>query len=484
MRDRHLIALAALIALGAALRFATLDLQSYWYDEAVTVGLVRMDLHGMLSEIARNESTPPLYYLVAWLWAKVFGTSEVGLRSLSALIGTASIPVFYAAAKELVSRQVGLAVAALAAVNPLLVWYSQEARAYALFAFLGGLSLLYFARLARDPENRHALICWVAFSALALTAHYFAAFVIAPMAVWLVWRRRSRAVVAGVSAVSATGLALLPLALHQQSLDLASFIRAAPIGYRIARAPKQLLVGFDAPLEVTLSIVAAVIALAGLAFAAVRLRDRLGLRLAGGLALAGLLIPAALALAGLDYFDTRNLLMVWLPLMTAAAAGLVLGLPRFGTAAVAVLAAIGVAAVIGVDVTPNWQRDDWRGAARAVGQASVPRAIVITPASGALPFQLYRRDARPMAPGGESVQEVALVSRPRRVSGRVHPPAPPRPRNPMVPGYNRVRRDYADTFSFVLFRAGEPLGITPERAANARLLVKSPASVLVQPGAR
>jgi hypothetical protein len=54
----------------------------------------------------------------------------------------------------------------------------------------------------------------------------------------------------------------------------------------------------------------------------------------------------------------------------------------------------------------------------------------------------------------------------------------------MVPGYGRVGHEYADTFSFVLFRAGEPLGITPERAANARLLVKSPASVLVQPGAR
>ena len=99
MRDRHLTALVALILLGAGLRFATLDLQSYWYDEAVTVGLVRMDLPGMLSAIYRHESTPPLYYVLAWGWCKLFGSGEVGLRSLSALFGTASIPVFYAAAK-------------------------------------------------------------------------------------------------------------------------------------------------------------------------------------------------------------------------------------------------------------------------------------------------------------------------------------------------------------------------------------------------
>src|SRR3954463_7067423 len=163
MRDRHLIALVALILLGAGLRFATLDLQSYWYDEAVTVGLVRMDLPGMLSAIYHHESTPPLYYVLAWGWAKLFGTGEVGLRSLSALIGTASIPVFYAAARELVSRRVGLAVAALAAVNPLLVWYSQEARAYALLALLCAASLLYFARLVRRPDDGRALALWALF---------------------------------------------------------------------------------------------------------------------------------------------------------------------------------------------------------------------------------------------------------------------------------------------------------------------------------
>src|SRR4051795_10222273 len=171
MRDRHLTALLALILLGAGLRFATLDLQSYWYDEAVTVGIVRMDFGGMLSAIYHHESTPPLYYVLAWMWGKVFGTGEVGLRSLSAVFGTASIPVFYAAARELVSRPVGLAVAALAAFNPLLVWYSQEARGYALLALLGGVSLLFFARALRGRDSR-SLAWWAVFSGLALLTHY------------------------------------------------------------------------------------------------------------------------------------------------------------------------------------------------------------------------------------------------------------------------------------------------------------------------
>src|SRR3954471_7651412 len=190
--------LIALTLAGAALRFATLDLQSFWFDESVTVGLVRHDLWGVLDRIPGSESTPPLYYVVAWLWTRVFGSGEVGIRSLSALLGTAAIPVFYLAARELTrSERAGVAVAAVAAFNPLLVWYSQEARTYALLMLLGGLSLYFFAR--------RSLLPWAVTSALALTAHYFAGFLVVPEAALLLWRApRRRDAVLATGAVAAT----------------------------------------------------------------------------------------------------------------------------------------------------------------------------------------------------------------------------------------------------------------------------------------
>ena len=77
------LALAALIAAAAAIRFSTLDVQSYWDDEAATVSLVRLDFWKMLQTIPKTESTPPLYYILAWVWARLFGTGEFALRSLS-----------------------------------------------------------------------------------------------------------------------------------------------------------------------------------------------------------------------------------------------------------------------------------------------------------------------------------------------------------------------------------------------------------------
>src|SRR5207244_3729093 len=115
---RVVLLLAGVSALGALLRFSSLGTQSYWYDEAITVGLVHKSLGGMLSTIPSSESTPPLYYVLAWVWAKAFGTGEAGLRSLSALFGVATIPVGYSTARILIGRRAGLAAALLVALSP------------------------------------------------------------------------------------------------------------------------------------------------------------------------------------------------------------------------------------------------------------------------------------------------------------------------------------------------------------------------------
>ena len=85
--------------------------------------------------VKNSESNPPLYYVLAWAWAKAFGTHEVGLRSLSTLFGTATVPLAYCIGAELAHRRAGLIAAALVAVSPMLIWYSQEARSYAVLAF-------------------------------------------------------------------------------------------------------------------------------------------------------------------------------------------------------------------------------------------------------------------------------------------------------------------------------------------------------------
>ena len=123
-RERSLWLLAGIVIVGAAIRFSTLDQQSFWLDEATTWGIVSHGLGHVLSTVPKTESTPPLYYVLVWLWSRVFGTGDVGLRSFSALCGTLTIPVMWAAGRRLASERIGLVAALVTAVNPLLFWYS------------------------------------------------------------------------------------------------------------------------------------------------------------------------------------------------------------------------------------------------------------------------------------------------------------------------------------------------------------------------
>src|SRR4051812_50140363 len=72
-------ALLGITAAAAGLRFSTLGVQSFWHDEAVTVGRgLHPGLGATLQEIPSSEAAPPLYYLLAWLWRKLFRTSAAG----------------------------------------------------------------------------------------------------------------------------------------------------------------------------------------------------------------------------------------------------------------------------------------------------------------------------------------------------------------------------------------------------------------------
>jgi 4-amino-4-deoxy-L-arabinose transferase-like glycosyltransferase len=457
--------LGAIVVVAAIARFANLDEQSFWYDEAVTVGLLEMDFGDMLDRIPESESTPPLYYAVAWLWAKVFGTGEADLRSLSALCGTAFVPVIYAIGARAASARVGLVAAALAALNPLLVWYSQEARAYSLLVLFAGLSFLFFIRLLTGDPRRRTLVLWAVVSALAMATHYFAAFLVAIEAAWLLTTAANRRPIAVAAATLAlVELALLPLLLHQRSLNLADFIDDAPLGYRIARTPKQFLVGFDAPGEVIAAIVAAV--LVALAFWLVWTRgdDRERRAALIGIVVGGSLLAATalLALIGVDYFDTRNLLVAWPPLALAVAAAL--GARRSGAvglAGAAALVAIGAVTVTLVNTDAKLQRDDWRGATEGLGDRE-PFAVVVTPVTARQPFGVYAPRLKLMPDEETPVREIDYLALPLREHTRSRPGDPPRPVNHPAPvGFTLAEARYEDTYTLLRYTAPGLVRVTP-----------------------
>ena len=473
MRDRTTQVLAGVVALAAALRLATLDAQSYWSDEAVTVLLLKGSLGDLLRAIPDSESTPPLYYVLAWLWSKAFGTGEVGLRSLSALAGTLTVVAAFAAGRRLVSDRAGLVAAALVATNPLLWWYSQEARSYALLVLFATASLAFFAR-ARLGDRR-ALAGWAIASALALATHYFAVFIVAAEALWLLWRVRPRSWAAGAVALPAlAGAALLPLALEQRSHEGAAFISSSGLGFRLAQVPKQFLVAYDAPAEVALTALAAVLAGGGVALLAFRasVRERRGAAVAatiGGFALA---VPVALAVTGVDYVLTRNLIAALVPLLVAGAAGFgAAAARRLGPALATALCALGTLLCVWVAAEPGFHRQDWRGAARALGPAEVDRLVVATPVNGAEPLLVYLPGSRVIRYDEVlPVREVDYLGLVRRAPGEEPvPPDEPAPDVPGLAGFAQIARVEGAQFRVLRYRGPAPQPAPPPGIARFKL---------------
>lgn len=419
-------ALAGLLALAAAVRFIGIGSQSLWLDEVVTAELVGKPFGDMLSTIPHSESTPYLYYVLLWPWAQLFGDGEAALRSLSALFGVATVAAIWAGARALVSDRAALAAAALAALNPFLVWYSQEARAYALLALLCAVSFWCFARALREPRW---LAWWAVASAFALATHYFAAFTIVPEAIALAMvLGRTRAWAIACGAIGLAALALVPLAATQRRGGGADWIGDISLAHRIAEIPKRFVAGeFGNQLGYVFWPVL-LCALAALGFLVWRASEdeRRGGLVALGVGTAGLLAPILMALATLDYVFPRNLIGSLPPLLIAFAAGLTgARAARAGAVVLGGVLALSVVGLVRIAGDDALQRDDWRSAASELDgrRAAV---IVVSPANEARTLRWYRPNLPDLIEPGLAPQEIAIVDLTRApTADRAMPNLPP-----------------------------------------------------------
>jgi hypothetical protein len=422
--------------------------------------------------------------VIAWVWAKLFGVGEAGLRSLSALAGTAAIPITYLCGRELVSRAAGYGAAALAAVSPWLIWYSQEARAYMLFATLCGLSLLFFAKTRRDPSARN-LLWWVISSALALLTHYFAGFLVAAEALWLLVTIRTRVVLIAAASVAAVQGALLPLIVSQLGHHHLNWIKQFPLHLRIEDVAAGFAVNTLAQSSAVrygllgagllAAIVAALVAFGGEG------GYRRGAAVAATMAAVVLLVPLLLAEIGPDYYLSRNLIAAWIPLAVLVGAACVA--PRTlpaGIPLLAVLVAGFLYAGIYIDQHPGYQRPDYRGVAQALGAAASRRAVVAFGGENdAESLSLYLRGA-PWDPPPDTPVTVNEVD----VVGNTFQTSP----HPLPSGARLIATKSVNNFLVDRFSVSPAWHLTPaliaQKATTLLGPVRSIPGVLVQPASR
>ena len=210
IKNKQLLLLLLWTAIACILRFANLDSKPLWTDEFSTLVFslgnsfrgVPLDrpidlptllqplqwspdagIADVLNHLLLESNHPPVYFMLAHWWMRLFGPSEDSLvwigRSLPALLGVISVPAIYFLGKfAFNSRLVGQCAAAMMAVSPYGIYLAQEARHYTLGILLVISSLFCLTLAAKKLQKRvpipiWTVLIWVIVNCLGIAVHYF-----------------------------------------------------------------------------------------------------------------------------------------------------------------------------------------------------------------------------------------------------------------------------------------------------------------------
>jgi len=466
-RDQRLVWSALVLAtlVAAALRLPFLGHQSLWFDEIYTRDIVgEGGLAGVWNHVRATESTPPLYYVVAWLFG---GRSAASMRLISALALIAAVPVSYFALRRLIGARAALATAAILAVSPELVQYSTDARAYALLVLMALLSLWGFSA-ARERDSWRRYLAWAAACVACVWTHYFGAFlVVAEVAALLAIRPLSRrATLAWTAAIVVCLLPLLPLVLRQNGDERAAFIAGISLRTRLEQAVRQFAMGANVP-RTWLEAAGLALACGGIAVGAVMAaRSGRGPRVVLMLAVITLGAPLLLSVTGIeDRFYARNVVVV-LPLAAALAAPALL---RFR--AVPLAAYLALATLTSVWVATNWRYEqvDWRTALARAEASDRGAAVVAVTALGGRVVRTYLGEHP--ATSAVSARRAWILVEPVRAAGhRALGPAPvPAAVSAGLASFEPVHQAIVEGFRELLVGAPTPRPIVPSDLPGAQV---------------
>lgn len=158
--------------------------QSLWLDESIVAKVARsIPLLRIPSVLSIHDVHPPVYYMIVSIWSTFFGSSEIALRMPSVIASLIAGWFVYKIGCALKDKTTGLWASALFLLNPLIIYYSQEARMHMMAAsFLSG-ALYYFVLMIKDKkkmEIKHVVLFNI-FSVLSMSVFYGSAFFLAAL---------------------------------------------------------------------------------------------------------------------------------------------------------------------------------------------------------------------------------------------------------------------------------------------------------------
>ena len=222
--------------------------QSFWRDEAFSYFMAKKNIFEIIFLTAKDFN-PPLYYLTLHLWIKIFGGSEISLRTVSFIFFWATLYVAFLFLNDIFKIKSKRAFLYLLffVINPFLLYYAFEVRMYSMLAFFATLSFYYFLK------KNYKL--YILATILGLFTHYFMIFVVAGQ--WLfLWINKKKGFQFKKSAIYLSGLIFSPwliFSLWQRNLLSSYWITRPQLKY-ILGLPVVIYTGIESYINIDLIV--------------------------------------------------------------------------------------------------------------------------------------------------------------------------------------------------------------------------------------
>ena len=214
----------ALLGVGLTLRLHGIGRESFWHDEACSAKYSDTSIAEVLSNNARNDVSP-LYHLGLFAWRRLLGDSDVRIRAYSTAWSMVGLLAIFLFANSIGGRRAALIALLLATVNPLSIYYAQEARMYsqaAALCALGSWCLWQWMMAAADCPRPAAWWTWAIgytlCAAAAIYAHYLSVLILLTQGIfallWFAVRRQWTSLAAYLLSGLLVAVAFLPWFLY------------------------------------------------------------------------------------------------------------------------------------------------------------------------------------------------------------------------------------------------------------------------------
>ncbi len=177
-----------LLLLSLVLRLVFLN-QSLWLDESIEA-LALMGKLGPLLQYALGDYQPPLYHLIGYVTTQIFGYSEIALRLPSLISGIFTVYFVVKIGELIGNKKIGYLAGILAATSPLLIYYSQEGRTYAMTTFFVTASFYYFMKLLREKSSKPNMFLYFIFTTCFIWTSYLSWFFLLGMGIFTLYKKR------------------------------------------------------------------------------------------------------------------------------------------------------------------------------------------------------------------------------------------------------------------------------------------------------